>query len=44
MVLFLKELIKTLDYEDKYWRSNSVIMWDNATYHGAKEVLTLLKE
>ena len=33
MILFLTELIKTLDYEDKYWRQNSVIMWDNAGYH-----------
>ena len=38
------ELIKTLDYEDKYWRSNTVIMWDNASYHEAKPVLTLLEE
>ena len=44
MKLFMTELIKTLDYEDKYWRSNSVIMWDNAGYHGSAPVLNLLRE
>jgi transposase len=44
MRLFLQELIKTLDYEDKYWRSNTVLMWDNAGYHSSVGVLTLLQE
>ena len=44
MNLFLTELIKTLDYEDKYWRQNTVIMWDNAGYHESGEVLTLLEQ
>ena len=43
MVLFLTELIKTLDYEDRNWRTNSVLVWDNAGYHQAGEVLTLLE-
>ena len=42
MTLFLSELIKTLDAEDRHWRTNSVIVWDNAGYHGAVPVLTLL--
>lgn len=44
MTLFLTELIKTLDYEDRNWRKNSVLMWDNAGYHESQEVLTLLEE
>ena len=44
MLIFLTELIKTLDIGDKNWRTNSVLMWDNAGYHEAKEVLTLLEE
>ena len=44
MLIFLTELIKTLDIEDKNWRTNSVLMWDNAGYHEAKEVLTPLEE
>ena len=44
MTLFMTELIKTLDYQDRLWRSNSVIMWDNASYHEADEVLLLLRE
>ena len=44
MLIFLTELIKTLDIEDRNWRTNSVLMWDNAGYHEAKEVLNLLEE
>ena len=44
MQLFLTELIKTLDQEDKNWRTNTVLMWDNAGYHEAREVLTLLEQ
>ena len=44
MRLFLTELIKTLDIEDKHWRKNTVLMWDNAGYHDAEVVLTLLEE
>ena len=44
MKLFLTELVRTLDYEDRQWRQNTVLMWDNAGYHEAGEVLTLLKE
>ena len=44
MQLFLTELIKTLDLEDKNWRTNTVLMWDNAGYHEAREVLTLLEQ
>ena len=44
MTLFMSEMIKTLDAEDRHWRTNSVIVWDNAGYHGASPVLELLKE
>ena len=44
MRLFLTELIRTLDYEYKNWRKNTVLMWDNAGYHEAEEVLILLEE
>ena len=38
------ELIKTLDFEDKYWRSNTIIMWDGAGYHSAAQVLRLSEQ
>ena len=43
MELFLTELIKTLDNEDANWRKNTVILWDNAGYHEATQVLLLLE-
>ena len=43
MQLFFTEYIKTLDAEDRNWRSNSVIVLDNASYHDSKEVLELLE-
>ena len=43
MQLFFTEYIKTLDAEDRNWRSNSLIMLDNASYHDSKEVLELLE-
>ena len=43
MQLFFTEYIKTLDAVDRNWRSNSVIMLDNASYHDSKEVLELLE-
>ena len=42
--LYLKELIKILDAEDKNWRRTTAFVWDGAGYHKAKEVLNLLKE
>ena len=42
--LFMAYLIKTLDEEDKKWRNNTVLMWDNAGYHAADSVLTLLRD
>ena len=44
MRLFLTELIRTLDLEDRKWRSNTVLVWDNAGYHESEEVLTLLEQ
>ena len=37
-------LIKTLDEEDQQWRANTILMWDNAGYHAAAPVLTLLRD
>jgi hypothetical protein len=42
--LFMSELVKTLDWEDRNWRKNTVIMWDGAGYHEATEVLQLMQQ
>jgi transposase len=44
MALFMKELVARLDYEDKKWRKNSVIMWDGAGYHTSKEIIKTVEE
>ena len=44
MLLFLTELFKTLDYEDRNWRQSCALMWDNAGYHEAGDVLTFLRD
>jgi hypothetical protein len=41
--MFMKELIKTLDLEDKRWRSNTVLVWDGAGYHTSKETMEFLE-
>ena len=46
MEIFLTQLVETLDGEDKHWRKDTVIIWDNATYHtsnGTKSLLETLK-
>jgi hypothetical protein len=37
MRLFLQEFCKILEKEDRHWRTNTMIFWDNASYHNAKE-------
>ena len=33
-----------LDEEDKNWRKNTMLVWDGAPYHKAKETLKLLED
>ena len=33
MQIYLTELVKMLDAENKHWRKDTVIIWDNASYH-----------
>ena len=44
MGLFIRNLVNTLDYEDKRWRSNTVLVWDGAGYHTSEDMLALLRE
>ena len=46
MAIYLENLVEILDSENKGWRKDSVIFWDNAPYHSSaktKEVLKRLK-
>ena len=44
MEMFFKRLVRKLDEDDKYWRSNSVIIMDGAPYHTSNATLDLLKQ
>jgi|AACY02.7.fsa_nt_gi hypothetical protein len=44
MQLFMKELITKLDEEDKDWRKTTMLVWDGAGYHRAKDTLKMLEE
>jgi hypothetical protein len=32
MVIYIKELVKILDREDRHWRKNTIILHDGAKY------------
>ena len=38
MALFLRELIQRLDFENRHWRTNTMIVWDGAGYHTAADI------
>ncbi len=44
MITFLVELAKQLDMEDPYWRDNSVVLLDNASYHRSAETRSAIKK
>ena len=43
MEIFLTELVQMLDSEDPFWRQDTVLVWDNASYHTAKSTKRLLE-
>ena len=43
-MLFLTELAAKLDLERPLWRKESIILMDNAAYHGSKEVREVIKQ
>ena len=42
MEIFLTQLVEILDKEDKHWRKDTIIIWDNATYHTSNGTKNLL--
>ena len=42
MEIFLRQLVLKLDKEDAEWRSNTVILVDNAPYHTSESTLNLM--
>ena len=42
MQIYLTELVKMLDAENKHWRKDTVIIWDNASYHTNPRTMSLL--
>ena len=43
MAAFLKHLSMTLDLEDTGWRENTVLLWDNASYHSSAETMSVIR-
>lgn len=43
MNIFLRKLVLKLDQEDAEWRSNTVILFDNAPYHTSDNTLKLMQ-
>ena len=43
MEIYLVELVRMLDAEDKHWRKDTVIIWDNASYHASARTKGLLE-
>ena len=42
--LYIKELVKTLDKEDRNWRLNTIILHDGAPYAQSSAIMTTLKK
>ena len=44
MDIFFRDLVRKLDKERKDWRSNTIIILDNAPYHTCPSIMKLFKE
>ena len=42
--MFFRELVSTLNSENRYWRHTTVILLDNAPYHASNYTLGVFKE
>ena len=43
MMVFLHQLTKAFDNETPDWRDNTVVLWDNASYHRSQETKAIAK-
>ena len=43
MEIYLMELVRMLNSEDKNWRRDKVIVWDNASYHTSTRTKSFLE-
>ena len=43
MNIFLRKLVLKLDQEDAEWRSNTVLLLDNAPYHKSDSTMNLMQ-
>ena len=44
MMVFLHQLTKVLDNETPDWRDNTLLLWDNASYHRSQETKTIVQK
>ena len=43
MAVFLQHLVKALDSESPGWQEDTVLLWDNATYHSSAETMRVVR-
>ena len=43
MRIYLEQLVSILDAENRHWRKDTVIFWDNASYHTSNSTREVLK-
>ena len=43
MRIYLEHLVSTLDEENQNWRKDTVLFWDNASYHTSNSTREVLK-
>ena len=44
MTLYINELVKILDKEDKNWRNDTIILHDGASYARSSNIISTLKD
>ena len=42
IALFLQQLIEVLEKEQPGWQEDTVLLWDNATYHTSAETMSVV--
>ena len=44
IALFLKHLVAALDADRPGWQDDTVVLWDNATYHASAETQSIVRK
>jgi transposase len=44
ILLFMRDLVRQLNEQDRRWRQKTLIFWDGAKYHQSKTTMKMLRE